>query len=136
LSPQTVLLLAQNFARYGNQYLTFSEFGDLNDDSIARFLQVAGVIDRVSNVTLRANALGIFQANVGLWQILARQGQISAANLNPSWQALISPFAGGIPSSTQLFDSARISIRELWRAAAVRPNLSHDEVVALLAGPS
>ena len=83
LSPQTVLLLAQNFARYGNQYLTFSEFGGLNDDSITRFLQVAAVIDRVSNVTLRANALGIFQANVGLWQILARQGQISAANLNP-----------------------------------------------------
>ena len=26
LSPQTVLLLAQNFARYGNQYLIFSEF--------------------------------------------------------------------------------------------------------------
>ena len=58
LSPQTVLLLAQNFARYGNQYLTFSEFGDLNDDSIARFLQVAGVIDRVSNVTLAGQCAG------------------------------------------------------------------------------
>ena len=101
LSPQTVLLLAQNFARYGNQYLTFSEFGGLSDDSITRFLQVADVIDRVSNVTLRANALGIFQANVGLWQILARQGQISAANLNPSWQAVIAPFAAGVT----LFDA-------------------------------
>ena len=136
LSPQTALLLAQNFSRYGNQYLTFSEFGGLSDDSITRFLQVADVIDRISNVTLRANALGIFQANVGLWQILARQGQISGAKLNPSWQAVISPFAAGIPSSTQLFDSARTSLRELWRAAAGRPNLSHDEVVALLAGPS
>ncbi|MGA9814201.1 MAG: hypothetical protein WBQ64_15550 [Terriglobales bacterium] len=136
LSPQTALLLAQNFARYGNQYLTFSEFGGLNDDSITRFLEVAAVIDRVSNVTLRANALGIFQANVGLWQILARQGQISAANLNSSWQAVITPFAAGVPSSTQLFDSARTSVRELWRTAAGRANLSQDEVVALLAGPS
>ncbi len=136
LSPPTVLLLAQRFSRYGNQYLTFSEFGGLNDDSITRFLEVAESIDRISNVTLRANALGIFQANVGLWQILARQGQIPTQEENPSWQAVISPFAVRISSSTQLFDSAQTSVRELWRAAAGRPNLSQDEVVNLLAGPS
>ena len=136
LSPQTVRLLAEKFSRFGNQYLIFSEFHGLNDASITRFLGVADVIDRVSNVTLRANALGIFQANVGLWQILARQGQISAANLNESWQAVISPFAAGIPSSAQLFDAARSSVRELWRAGAGRPNLSQDEVIAMLAGPN
>ena len=81
------------------------------------FSQVGDAIDRISNVTLRANALGIFQSNVGLWQILARQGQIPAANLNASWQAVIDPFAPGIASSAQLFDSARTSVRELWRAA-------------------
>ncbi len=96
LSPETVRLLAQKFSRYGNQYLIFSEFQGLNDDSITRFLKTADTIDRISNVTLRANALGIFQSNVGLWQILARQGQIPAADLNGSWQAVISPFAAGI----------------------------------------
>src|SRR4029078_11235184 len=125
LAPATVRLLGEKFARYGHQYLIFSEFGGLNDASITRFLAVVDALDRTSNVTLRANALGIFQANVGLWQILARQGQISGAKLNPSWQAVISPFGAGIPSSTQLFDSARTSLRELWRAAAGRPNLSH-----------
>ena len=45
---------------------------------------VADAIDRISNVTLRANALGIFQSNVGLWQILARQGQIPAAQFERS----------------------------------------------------
>ena len=49
---------------------------------------------------------------------------------------MITPFAAGVPSSAQLFDSARTSVRELWRAAAGRPDLSQDEVVALLAGPS
>jgi hypothetical protein len=136
LSPDTVRLLAQKFSRYGNQYLIFSEFQGLNDDSITRFLATADAIDRISNVTLRANALGIFQSNVGLWEILARQGQISAANLNSSWQAVITPFAKGIGSSALLFDSARTSVRELWRAAGSRPDLSQDEVVALLAGPS
>ena len=129
-------MLAEKFSRYGNQYLIFSEFQGLNDDSIARFLGTADAIDRISNVTLRANALGIFQSNVGLWQILARQGQIPAANLNESWQGVIGPFAAGIGSSAQLFDSAQTSVRELWRSAGGRPNLSQDEVIALLAGPN
>ena len=34
LSPATVRLLGEKFARYGNQYLIFSEFHGLNDDSI------------------------------------------------------------------------------------------------------
>ena len=136
LSPETVHLLAEKFSRYGSQYLIFSEFQGLNDDSIARFLGTADAIDRISNVTLRANALGIFQSNVGLWQILARQGQIPAANLNESWKGVIGPFAAGIGSSAQLFDSAHTSVRELWRSAGGRPNLSQDEVIALLAGPN
>jgi hypothetical protein len=136
LSPETVRLLAQKFSRYGNQYLIFSEFQGLNDESITRFLATADAIDRISNVTLRANALGIFQSNVGLWQILARQGQIPQAKLNESWQGVISPFAAGVNSSAQLFDSARTSLRELWRSTGARPTLSQDEVVALLAGPT
>jgi hypothetical protein len=136
MSPETVRLLAQKFSRYGNQYLIFSEFQGLNDESISRFLATADAIDRISNITLRANALGIFQSNVGLWEILARQGQIPAANLNASWQGVIGPFAKGIASSAQLFDAARTSVRELWRAAGSRPDLSQDEAIALLAGPS
>ena len=44
---------------------------------------------------------------MGLWQILARQGQIPPRDLNDSWQKVIAPFAAGISSSAQLFDSAR-----------------------------
>jgi hypothetical protein len=136
LSPETVLLLADKFPRYGSQYLIFSEFQGLNDVSITRFLGVVDGLDRISNVTLRANALGIFQSNVGLWQILARQGQISPANLNDSWQKVIAPFVPGIGSPAQLFDASQASLQDLWRAAAGRPNLSQSEVVALLAGPN
>ncbi len=135
LSPETVLLLADKFPRYGSQYLIFSEFQGLDDAAITHFLGVVDGLDRISNVTLRANALGIFQSNVGLWQILARQGQISPANLNDSWQKVIAPFAPGIGSSAQLFDAAQSSLQDLWRAAAGRPNLSHSEVVVLLRAP-
>ncbi len=135
LSPPTVRLLGDKFSRYGNQYLIFSEFEALNDASITHFLGVVDAIDHTSNVTLRANALGIFQANVGLWQILARQGQIAPQQLNDSWQKLISPFAAGISSQAQLFDVAQASIHDLWRAAAGRSSLSQGEVISLLAGP-
>ena len=136
MSPETVHLLAQKFSRYGNQYLIFSEFQGLNDASIAHFIGVADTLDHISNVTLRANALGIFQANVGLWQILARQGQISPEDLNQSWEKVIGPFAHGVSSSAALFDAAQASIHDLWQAAAGRPNLSQGELISLLAGPA
>lgn len=136
MSPETVHLLAEKFSRYGNQYLIFSEFQGLNDASIAHFISVADTLDHISNVTLRANALGIFQANVGLWQILARQGQISPEDLNQSWEKVIGPFAHGVSSSAALFDAAQASIHDLWQAAAGRPNLSQGELISLLAGPA
>jgi len=134
LSPQTVLLLASRFAHFSNQYLVFSEFPDLNDASIARFLNVAEGVGRIPNHTLRGNAMGIFQANVGIWQILARQGQIKSADLNDSWQKTIKPF-GKVGSSAQLFDAGRDSLAEILLAATGQRSGSQDEIIDLLAGP-
>jgi hypothetical protein len=134
LSEQTVLLLGEKFARFSNQYPIFSEFHVLNNASISYFLSVAEAVDRVPNRVLRADALGLFQANVGLWQILARQAQIPSTNWNDSWHRVIHPFAG-VTSAPQLFDAARTSLEELLRAAGAKPQLSQDEIIALLAGP-
>ena len=134
LNPQTAGLLAGQFSRFGNQYLIFSEFRTLNNTSIIRFLNVAESLDRIPDRMVRADAVGIFQANVGLWQILARQGQIPTANWNDSWQGVIGPFARAI-SAAQLFDAARSSLGELFQAAAGKRDLSQDEIVAVLAGP-
>ena len=51
-------------------------------------------LNRIPDRLVRADALGMLQANIGLWQILARQGQIPDASLNDSWQKIINPFAG------------------------------------------
>jgi hypothetical protein len=134
LSPQTVVLLADKYSRFSDQYLIFSEFHDLNDDSITRFLSVAQAVDGIPNRLVRANALGTLQANVGLWQIFARQGRIVTANLNNSWQQVIGSFAG-IASPSQVFDAGRSSWHELLRAASSNSHLSQDEIIALLAGP-
>jgi hypothetical protein len=134
LSPQTVGLLASKFSQFNNWYLVFSEFPDLSDDSATNFVTVADSIDRISNESLRGNTLGAFQANIGLWQILARQGEIPSAQLNTSWQKMIAPFVK-ISSSTQLFDSTRSALGELLVAAGGTPNGSPGEIVDLLAGP-
>jgi hypothetical protein len=134
LSPQTVLLLANKFPDFSNQYLIFSEFPALSDESIARFLSVAEALGKTSNHTLRGNTMGTFQANIGLWQILARQGQIESDKLNDSWQGVIKPFAK-VSSTSQLFDAGRDSLAEVLRAATGKPGGSQNELIDLLAGP-
>jgi hypothetical protein len=134
LTPATVRLMADKFARFRRQYLIFSEFSALDNASIARFLNIAESLDGIRDSTLRANALGIFQANVGLWQILARQGQIPASRLNDSWQRVIQPFAASL-SAPVLFDAGRASLREMVRDATGSPQISESGLLALLAGP-
>ena len=134
LTPATVRLLADRFPRFHQQYLIFSEFHGLDNASITRFLSVADTLDAIRDATVRANALGIFQANIGLWQILARQGQIPADRLNDSWQRVIAPFGRPLPAP-DLFDAGRASLREMLRDAAGRAELSEAGILALLAGP-
>lgn len=97
------------------------------------FLETAEALNSVPNA-VRGNALGTFQANVGIWQILARQGQIPNLRLNDSWQQVIKPFAR-IRSAPQLYNAGRASLEELFRSVSGQPRVSQDEIIELLAGP-
>jgi hypothetical protein len=134
LKPDTVRLLSARFSRFGDQYMIFSEFRGLNDTSIVHYLNVADSLDHIPNRVLRANSLGIFQANVGLWEIFARQGQISVGDMNGSWEKVIKPFAG-MTNSAQLFDAGQSSLTELVRTVTGSPEFSEDRILALLAAP-
>jgi hypothetical protein len=135
LSPETVRLLAEKFSVFGDQYAMFSEFNDLDNSSITRFMSVAESLGHIHDRALRADAIGIFQAEIGLWQVLARQGEIPTAGWNHSWQAAIIPFAR-VRSAPQVFDAARKSLAELTAAASGTPQVSQEELISLLAGPS
>ena len=134
LQPATVRLLARRFPEFSDQYRIFSEFQELNDASIVLFLDTAEALNNVPN-PVRGNALGTFQANVGIWQILARQGQIPNSRLNDSWQQVIKPFAG-IRSAAQLYDAGRASLGQLTRFAGSESRVSQDGIIELLAGPT
>ena len=79
LDVSTARLLAEKFPLYGDQYPVFAEFHALNNESITRFLAVAEGLNQISDRLTKTDALGMLQANLGLWQILARQGQIPDA---------------------------------------------------------
>jgi len=133
LGDQTVWLMGKKYADFSGQYLIFLEFPELNDDSIVRFLNTAEALNKISDHTLRGNAMGIFQANVGLWQILARQGQIERAQLNSSWKEMIDPF-GGITTSAQLVTAGRSSVERVFRAATGKTGLTQEQIINLVAG--
>lgn len=133
LAPTTVRLLARRFEDYSAQYKIFSEIPELNDQSITEFLQVARGLNNIPAAD-RGNAYGIFQANVGIWQILARQGQIPPQQLNDSWQELLKPFAT-IRTAAQLYDAGHTSLTEIFRFSTGKPTVSQDKIIEMLAGP-
>jgi hypothetical protein len=134
LSGPTVELMATKFAQFRNQYSMFSEFPELSDASIAAFLNTAEALNKVPDHTLRGNAMGIFEANIQLWEILARQGEIPLSARDESWQGMIKPFSH-FSTSAQLFDAGRSSLAHLLRAASGDSRSSQDEIVELIAGP-
>ena len=136
VKPETVREVATNFSRYNDQFTFFTEWAELDDASMTRFMGAATTLDRIRDRMVRANAVGMFQANLGLWQILARQGQIPRGDLNSSFQRVMQPFHGVDRSSEKLFDVARASLGEVMKAATGRTNLSQSELITLLAGPA
>jgi hypothetical protein len=134
LNVQTVHLLAEKYQRFGDQYPMLAEFHALNDASITSFLTMAEYISQIPDRLTRADALGMFQANIGLWQILARQAEIPSASLNDSWQKIVNSF-GAVKSPPQVFDAGKTAFAEIARAATGRPGISQDQFMAVLAGP-
>ena len=134
LSGGTDKLVASRFAQFHHWFAIFAEFPGLDDSAVAKFVSAADRIDSIPNLALRSNALGAFQANIGLWQIFARQGQIPSDKLNSSWQEVVQPFMEPI-SSVQLFAAARNSLQAALQAAGGNRNFSQDQIIDLLAGP-
>ncbi|HWF14070.1 MAG TPA: hypothetical protein VG272_10075, partial [Candidatus Acidoferrales bacterium] len=134
LNTATARLLAEKFPLFGDQYPRFAEFHALNNGSITRFLKVAEGLNQIPDRLARTDALGMMQANVGLWEILARQGEIPDAQLNDSWEKVLIPFST-LHSSEQVYEAGRASFAELLRAATGKTSISQDQLFSVLAGP-
>lgn len=133
LAPATVQLLARRWEDFSDQYKIFSEFPELSDGSLTTFLDVAQGLNNLPQ-GIRGNAFGTFQANVGIWQILARQREIPNASLDESFEEVVKPFAK-IRTAAQVYDAGRNSLTEIFRFSASTTSRSQDEIIDLLAGP-
>jgi hypothetical protein len=134
LPDATERMLADRFAHLKEWYPIFVEFPILDDTSITHFLSTVDHVNGIANVGLRSNALGALQAELGIWQILARQRQIPDDKLSSAWQSAIDPY-NNVNSNQQLFEAARKSLQAITLAAIGKPNLTQDQLVDLLAGP-
>ena len=135
LSEGTAQLLASHYSELNDWYPIFVEFPSVGDSSIKSFIDTVESINGIGNPVLRSNVLGAFQAELGIWQILARQQQIPAEKLSASWQALVQPF-NGIHSSKELFETARQSLASIVLTAGGKADFTQDQLVDLLAGPA
>lgn len=134
LSAPTAILLASKFNDLSGWYPIFAEFPQLSDQSIRLFVTVAGHTAAIPNDDLRANTLGILQANIGIWQILARQGEIPSDQVNSTWQQTVQSFAA-IKTPNELLNAGRTSLDDIVEAAGGPSHPTEDQVIDLLAGP-
>lgn len=134
LNAETTRFMIAHYSKLHDQYGTFAEFSGLDNASIALFVKETEKIDAIRDTLLRADTMGIFESNIGLWQIFARQGQISPSDLNSSWQQTVEPF-GTFGASSQLFDATRSSLTVVVKAASGDSNVSQERIIDLLAGP-
>jgi len=134
LTPETTRLLIDHYTRLRDQYDKFAEFSGLDNASIALFVRETEKIDAIRDPLLRADTMGIFESNAGLWQIFARQGQIPESALNESWRQTIEPF-DTFSGTAPLFDATRKSLASLMQTVSGSPAITQEKLISLLAGP-
>ncbi len=133
LRPATVQRLTEDFAEHGQIYPIFADAPMLTDETIVAYLDVLPRLMKVRRVTRRADAIGIFQALTGLWQILMREGQIpeeKADGVLRSFVELFQDVRGDLP----LFDAGRAGVRNLLAATGSAGDSPQQRMLELLAG--
>lgn len=136
LEAATVDRLAREYRFYGSQYPIFSESPELKDSTILLFLDTAQAINKIGNQGVRADAAGLAQGLVGLWQIFVRQGALPHAEADATLAGILSPFAKAT-REPELFDAGRSGVKLLLQATQSPADLSpQDRLMDLLAGAS
>ena len=134
LEPATMQRLAREYRDRGAQYTIFTEVSSLSDKTILQFLDTARNIDDIHDNLHKADAAGIMQALVGLWQIFCRQGSIAETTADQTLASLLSAFAD-LRQPEEIFDAGRSGVEVLLKATGLPAGTPpQDRLVDLLAG--
>lgn len=136
VSPQLSARLVGAFRLYGAQYPLLADSPFLSEAAINRYLDTAADINAIRDVLLRADTLGIFQANTGLWRILSDRDQIPLETRDAVFVKLITPFAH-VRQQTELFDAGRSTLDLLLASASSHSagGSRQKQITELLMGP-
>jgi hypothetical protein len=136
LEPATVNRMMRDFRIYQAQYTIFTEVPSLSDRTIIQYLDLAQSISQVRDQQIRAEAAGLMQGIVGLWQIFCRQELIPASKADSSLSEVLNGFSKARNAQT-LFDAGRAAVNVLFAATGTAPGANpQDRMLDLLAGQS
>ena len=133
LRQATVERLTRDFGDFGQVYSIFAEAPMLRDETIIAYLDLLPRLAKIRRVARRADAIGMFQALTGLWQIFVREGQISEDKADEVLHTLVGLFQDP-RNDLVLFDSGRAGIRKLLIATGSDIDAPQRRLLELLAG--
>jgi len=128
--------MVASYRMYGAQYPLFADNPFLSEAAIGHYLDTATGISAIRDLLLRADTLGIFQANTEIFRILSHRDQIPLSSRDGVFTKLITPFAH-IRSHTELFDAGKSGIDLLIASASgsTAGGSRQKQITELLIGP-
>lgn len=133
-SAEAVERMILAFPTHGEQFALYNDSPDLSEQTIEAHLDTMASLDRIGNALRRADATGMLQAQLALWQVLRRNGSIPDSRADSSMQALLS-LANNISGQQDIFEAGRDGVFALLEAAGrVRSESPQRDLLELLVG--
>ena len=133
LSAEVVARMIRAFPDHGHQFALYSDSPNLSEETITAHLDTMARLDKIGADLRRANAIGVLQAQLALWQVLRRNGAIPEERADSSMQALLSA-AGGATDSQGVFEAGRAGVLALLEAAGRESADPQQTLLDLLVG--
>ncbi len=138
ISPALATRMVASYRIYGAQYPLFADNPMLSEAAINRYLDTTADINSIRDLLLRADTLGIFQANTEIFRILSHRDQIPLSARDGVFTKLITPFAH-LRAQTELFDAGKSGIDLLLASASGSGSTTggsrQKQITELLIGP-
>jgi hypothetical protein len=133
LATEVADRIARNWRIVSSQVPVFTE-ADLSDAVVGQYLDLVESINSIKDQGLRADTAGCMQGLVSIWQILARNSLIPAAQVEGALKAVLDEF-GKSRNEREVFDGGVKGVRALLKATGTQDGANQQErMIELLAG--
>lgn len=133
-SPLTVERLIRAYPVYGEQFALYNDSPDISESTISAHLDTMVTLSKIRNALRRADATGVLQAQLAIWQVLRRNGAIGDEMADSSLLALLSA-SNGMTDQQAVFEAGRDGVFTLLSAAGREASeVPQEDLLDLLVG--